>query len=466
MKILIRSGMLVLLLVFLICGGDRDALAQRETPGPAARKPYEKINEISLLGSLGIEHYQLPNGLQVAIVHDTTTPIFTYQTWFKTGSADETPGHQGIAHLFEHMMFRQTTKHPMGEFDRFVNENGGRGTNASTGRDRTNYFFSFPKDKLRSVADIEADRMVNLVIDSTMFETEKGAVLTERKRGLSDPDRFLWEKVYDLAYTKHTYKYTNIGTEESIKAFTVQEAKNFYKNFYAPNNALIIIVGDVDPDATMQTIAEAYGSYTPSTTKKREVTSEPRQLEDRSATVTHPKATQRALAKVWHIPNMLSPDYPALAMVGRLLTSGKSAVLNQRLLDNAKVTSLAAEAYMSKDLGTFELYAQLSEGEPYEDLEKVFHDAVAELASGNISDDQIQIVKNNMIKELYRSVTNPSSLAGLLGDGYINANNLAFQIEVVGQIEKVAKDDIRRVIAKYILDAKSTTVKLYPEKKS
>ncbi len=462
MKMIIRAGAFVLALAVL----NIHASAQHEAPDLSGKKPYEKINEINVLGSLTIKQYQLPNGLQVAIVRDTTTPIFTYQTWFKTGSADEAPGHQGLAHLFEHMMFRETTHRPMGEFNKFVNGNGGRGTNAYTARDQTVYFFSFPEDKLESVTDLEADRMVNLAIDSTMFETEKGAVLTERQRGLSDPSRFQWNKVYDLAYTKHTYKYDGIGTEESIKGFTVQEAKDFYKNFYAPNNALIIVVGDVDPEKTMQTIATSYGNYKPSQTKKREVTTEPAQLEDRSATVTHPKATQRALAKVWHIPNMRHPDYPAISMVGRLLTSGKSAVLTQRLVDNAKVTSLTAEAFMSKDLGTFEFYVQLSDGEPYEDVEKIFHDAIAELASGKISDDQVQIVKNNMMKELYGSVRNPSSLAGLLGNGYSYANDLAFQINIIGQIEKVTKDDIKRVITKYILEAKSTTVKLNPEKKS
>ncbi len=466
MKMMIRAGTFVLSLAILTIHGNIQAQSQHEAPDLSGKKPYEKLNEISLLGSLTIKNYKLPNGLQVAIVRDTTTPIFTYQTWFKTGSADEAPGHQGLAHLFEHMMFRKTTNRPMGEFDKFVNQNGGRGTNAYTARDQTVYFFSFPEDKFTSVADLEADRMVHLVIDSTMFETEKGAVLTERKRGLSDPGRYLWEKVYDLAYTKHTYKYSGIGTEESIKGFTVQEAKDFYKNFYAPNNALIIVAGDVDPDEAMQAIAAKYGSYAPSTTKKREVTTEPVQLEDRSATVTHPKATQRALAKVWHIPSMRSPDYPALSMVGRLLTSGKSAVLNQRLVDNAKVSSLLVEAYVSKDLGTFELYAQLSEGETYEDVESIFHGAVAELASGTISDDQIQIVKNNMMKELYTSVTNPSSLARLLGDGYSYADDLAFQINVIAQVEKVTKEDIKRVITKYILEAKSTTVKLNPEKKS
>ncbi len=442
------------------------AISQDKLPAVSPKHDYKKINELNLLGSLTIVHYQLANGLQVAIVRDTTTPVFTYQTWFKTGSADEAPGRQGLAHLFEHMMFRETKNHPMGEFDKFVNENGGRGTNAYTARDQTVYFFSFPEDKFKAVADIEADRMINLVIDSAMFETEKGAVVTEKKRGLSDPTRFLWEKVYNLAYTRHTYKYSGIGEESSIKSFTVKEAKDFYKNFYSPNNALILVVGDVDPERVVEIVADRYGAYQPSQTKTRDVTAEPTQQEERTATVTHPNATQRAMAKVWHIPNMQHPDYPALSMVGRLLTSGKSAILNQRLVDNAKVTSLFSDAYMSKDMGTFEFYVQLSDGESYEDIEKVFHDSMTELADGNISDDQIQIVKNNILKDLYRSVTNPSSLAGLLGDGYIYADDLAFQINVAGQIDKVTRDDIKRVITKYILNGRSTTVKLEPEKKS
>lgn len=432
----------------------------------ATPQQYRKVNEIKLLGNLSIQQYQLKNGLQVAIVVDTTTPIFTYQTWFKTGSADEPAGKQGLAHLFEHMMFRKTTNREMGEFDRLVNANGGRGTNAYTARDQTVYFFTFPNAKLDLAADIEADRMTNLVIDSSMFETEKGAVLTEKNRGLDDPTRFLWEEVYKLAYTKHNYKYSGIGESESIKNFTVQEAKDFYRDYYAPNNALIIVAGYVDPAVVMTTIADKYGQYEPRDARKRDVTEEPLQTEDKTATVTHPKATQRMLARVWHIPSMRHPDYPALAMVGKLLTSGKTAILNERLVNKAKVTNLFSEAYVSKDMGTFEFYVQLAEGEAFEEIDRIFHEAMLELAGGNISDDQVQIVKNNMLKDIYRSATNPSALAGLLGDGFIYANDLAFQVNVISEIEKVTKEDISRVIKKYILDGKSTTVTLLPEKKS
>jgi zinc protease len=193
---------------------------------------YRRLENIPLLGNLEIHRYELENGLNVAIVVDQTTPIFTYQTWFKVGSADEPASRQGLAHLFEHMMFRQTSKRAMGEFERIVNQNGGTGINAYTSRDQTVYFFTFPSDKLELAVDLESDRMENLLIEETMFQTEKGAVVTEKNRGLDDPNRLLWETVYERAYVEHNYRYSTIGTIESIMGFTAEEARRFYKSYY------------------------------------------------------------------------------------------------------------------------------------------------------------------------------------------------------------------------------------------
>jgi zinc protease len=441
-------------------------MTQPRNPEMQTSTQYRRLKEINLLGNLTIEHYELANGLQVAIVVDSTTPIFSYQTWFKTGSADEPAGHQGLAHLFEHMMFRKTANHEMGDFDRLVNSNGGTGLNAYTSRDQTVYFFTFPNNKVDLAVDLESDRMSNLVIDSSMFETEKGAVLTERNRGLDDPNRFLWEEVYKLAYTKHNYRYSTIGEAETIRNFTVEEAQDFYHTFYTPNNALIIVVGDVKPDEVMASIAERYGAMKPSGQKKRDVVSEPAQTDDRIATVTHPKAQTAMIAKVWHIPKMEHPDYPALAMVGRLFTSGKSALLKERLLDKAKVTSVAADVYISKDEGTFEFFAQLANGESFDEVENIFNFSAKELADGVISDEQILIAKNNLQREIYQAATTPAALARLLGDGFINANDLSFQIKALDRIDAVTKDDVRRVVAQYIFDNKATTVYLRPERKN
>lgn len=404
--------------------------------------------------------------MQTAIVVDRTTPIFTYQTWFNVGSADEPAGRQGLAHLFEHMMFRKTSTRGMGEFERIVNNNGGTGINAYTSRDQTVYFFTFPNDKLSLAADLESDRMANLVVDEDMFRTEKGAVLTEKNRGLDDPNRLLWETVYSLAYTQHNYRYSTIGEISSIENFTVREAQTFYSRNYSPNNSLIIIVGDVDPETVIQIIDEKYGSLKSSDVEKRAVTSEPLQRESREAAITHPKATRRMLAKAWHIPNMLHPDYPALAAVGKLLTSGKSAVLNERLLNTAKATEVFADAYLSRDVGTFELFVQCADGESFESIENVFFSAASELAEGRFSEDQMQIVKNHLQRELYRAVTSPAQLARLIGDSFICTGDLSYQIKAIKRIENVQARDIQQVVKRYLLDGKVTTVKLMPDKRA
>ena len=355
-----------------------------------------RLEDIPLLGNLAINQYRLENGLMAAIIVDRTTPIFTYQTWFNVGSADEPAGRQGLAHLFEHMMFRKTAARGMGEFERIVNNNGGTGINAYTSRDQTVYFFTFPNDKVDLAADLESDRMANLVVDDEMFQTEKGAVLTEKNRGLDDPNRLLWETVYSLAYTEHNYRYSTIGEIPSIENFTVKEAQTFYSRNYSPNNSLIIVAGDVVPHDVIQIIEKKYGSLKPSAPDKRGVTSEPLQRESREASITHPKATRRMLAKAWHIPNMLNPDYPALAAVGKLLTSGKSALLNERLLNTAKATEVFADAYLSRDMGTFELFVQCADGESFESIENIFFSTARELAEGKISNEQMQIVKNHL----------------------------------------------------------------------
>jgi zinc protease len=424
------------------------------------------LNTIPLLGSLSIHHYLFENGLQVAIVPDPTTPIFTYQTWFRVGSADEQPGRQGLAHLFEHMMFRKTAKREMGEFERLVNVNGGTGINAYTSRDQTVYFFTFPNDKLPIASDLEADRMNNLAINAEMFETEKGAVLTEKNRGLDDPMRYTWEKLYDAAYLRHPYRYSTIGEIENIKSFSVEDAVSFYRTNYSPNNALIIIVGDVILDDVLEQIDRYYGNIKPAVIRRRAVVEEPVQRDARTKRINHSKAVKTVVAKAWHVPPMQHPDYPALSMLGRLLTSGKSAILNERLLYRSRVTQLFADIYISRDNGTFEFFAQLADNEKVENIENEFDTAIQEIVEKKITDDKLAIVKNNLEKEVYQSVTSPASLARLLGDSYINTNDLTFLIRSVEKIRSVTIDEISSTVRRYFLEAAPTTIHLYPEKQS
>ncbi len=421
------------------------------------------IDTIPLIGSLNVQHFLLDNGLNVAIAEDSTTPIFTYQTWFRAGSADEIPGKQGLAHLFEHMMFRKTSRRDMGEWERHVNINGGTNINAYTSRDQTVYFFTFPNEKLQLAADLESDRMSNLVIETEMFETEKGAVLTERNRGLDNPGRFLWEELYKVTYKNHPYRYSIIGEEQSIREFTVNQAQEFYKTYYSPNNALIIVVGDVHSDQALSAIEHHYCEINQHSAAFPIRTEENPLLKDETIHVTHKRAQQKMIAKAWHISAYKQSDYVALAMLGRILSAGKSSLLQEKLVNKAKTINVYADAFAGKDCGTFEFYAQLHPNSTFEEIESIVRDEIERCASGDVTDEQLAIAKNGLLKDYYQSITSPSALARILGDSFIFADDLGFSMKQLPLYEQITKNEISRVARKYISNAYSATVYLTPE---
>lgn len=423
---------------------------------------YSHISTIPLIGSLAVEYFELHNGLRIAIVNDPTTPIFSYQTWFNVGSADEQPGRQGLAHLFEHMMFRKTKKLEMGMWEKKVTANGGTGINAYTSRDQTVYYFTFPNDKIDIAADLESERMEDLVIDSDMFETEKGAVLTERNRGLDNPGRYLWEELYKLVYTSHPYRYSIIGEEISIKGFTDHDARQFYQSYYSPNNALVIVVGDVDSEAVLASIDSHY-SYIPSIPRTDRPFIAERELStERKLNLSHPKATQHMTAKAWITGNMVSKDYPVLWLIGKLLAGQKSAILQQKLVNSAKARNVHADIFVGKDNGTFEFYAEISGSEKFETIDNIIRESILELATGTISQEQLQIVKNGMEKEYYSNITTPSMLARMLGEGYIYANDLRIQISLMDEIKKITPVEIQNVTRRYLVEGKPASLYLTP----
>lgn len=421
-----------------------------------------KIETIPLIGNLKVEYYQLQNGLRIAIVEDKTKPTFSFQTWFAVGSADEESGKQGLAHLFEHMMFRETTNLPLGEWEKIVNENGGTGINAYTSRDQTVYYFSFPSEKFETAVKLEADRMQNLIIDDNTFETEKGAVLTEKNRTLDDPNNYLWEQVYFHSYQNHPYKYSVIGETKTIKNFTSEEARDFYKKFYSPSNALIIIVGDVKCDEALKIIEKYYGDFPNQLISERLKIDEPERKESKRLFFTHPKAKKKLYVVNWIAPHITDSDYPALTILSEVLAGSDSALLNERLVFQSKVTQLYADMYEGRDGSTFEFFTQLVDGVSFDEVWGIFHTTVCEIIEKGISPEQLQIVKNNLEKYLYESVTSYSSLARLIGESFINTKDLSFYINLIQNCNEVKVEDIKRVAKKYLIDSNSVAVSLSP----
>lgn len=421
-----------------------------------------KIRTIDLIGNLKAEYFELKNELKVAIVEDNTKPTFSFQTWYKVGSADEEPKKQGLAHLFEHMMFRETKNYKLGEWEKIVNENGGTKINAYTSRDQTVYYFSFPNDKIELAAKLESDRMKNLIIDHETFETEKGAVLSEKNRTLDDPHQFLWEQLYLNTYQRHPYKYSVIGETESIKNFTDEDARNFYSKFYSPNNALIIIVGDVKSNEVIEILEKYYGDFEKQKIVERLKITEPEKTFSKKNSLTHLKLSKKLGAVAWLVPHVTHSDFPALTILSEILAGNDSSILNEKLIFQSKVTQLYADMSEARDGSTFEFYVEMIDGIKFDEVWGIFHTTICDIVEKGITDEQLKIVKNNLEKYLYETVTSSSGLARLIGESFINTNDLSFYLNLFQKCDDVKMEDIQRVAKKYLLDTFSTTILLNP----
>ncbi len=272
-------------------------------------------------GSLVTRHYTLANGLGVLLLRDPSAPLIAYQTWFAVGSRHEREGTTGIAHLFEHLMFNQTESHPPGEFDRMIEAVGGE-TNAATWVDWTYYRDSLPRDELPLVVTLEADRMAHLVLGEEQVESEREVVANERRfRVEDDVDGFLSEELYKVAFTVHPYHWPTIGWMRDIEAITIDDCRAFYRTFYAPNNATLVLCGDFDEPRALDLIARAYEPIASATIPPDRAPPEPEQHEERRARHAKP-VTADKLRIGYKSPPLASPDYAALEVASEILFGG------------------------------------------------------------------------------------------------------------------------------------------------
>src|SRR5262245_54692377 len=216
------------------------------------------VSEYPFSASLTVRMHRLENGLQVILLRDPAAPVFAYQTWFAVGSRHEKEGTTGIAHLFEHLMFNQTETLAPGEFDRKLETVGGE-TNAATWVDWTYYRDNLPQAELPLVVALEADRMAHLVLGDKQVESEREVVANERRfRVEDDVDGFLNEELFKLAFTVHPYHWPTIGWMKDIHAISIDDCRAFYRTYYAPNNATLVVVGDVDEERVLALVEQHY----------------------------------------------------------------------------------------------------------------------------------------------------------------------------------------------------------------
>src|SRR5438105_15619592 len=281
--------------------------------------------------------FTLDNGLQVLVIPDHRTPVVTQMIWYKVGSADETPGKSGLAHFLEHLMFKGTTKHPAGEFSDTVRRVGGN-ENAFTSVDYTGYFQRVPREQLAAMMEFEADRMTGLILKDENVLPERDVVLEEfNMRVANNPDARLSEQIMAALYLNHPYGRPVIGWRQEIEKLDREDALAFYRRFYAPNNAILVIAGDTDAKEVRPLVEQTFGKIAPqpSIPARRVRPQEPEQVAPRTVTLADPRVEQTSVRRYYLVPSSTtaaSGESPALDVLAQLMGTGSNSYLYRALM--------------------------------------------------------------------------------------------------------------------------------------
>jgi zinc protease len=428
--------------------------------------PTTRVEAKTLPNGQPMTQYRLDNGLDLYVIENHSAPVFTYQSWFRVGSKDEKLDSKiqatGLAHLFEHMMFRGTSTHPDGEFDEILTENGVNDENATTWYDRTNYYQSLPADRLELAMQLESDRMVNLVIDDNLLETEKGAVLGELHQGFDEPDSVAYDKLFEVAFTTHPYRYTTIGTESEIKAFTPESARYFYKKYYSPGNCFLIVAGDVKPENVLALLEKYYGAIPRQKIERVVAPAEPPQKKELKVQFEHPQLQQLKVLIGYRTPEVTHEDFPALRVLESLLMRGQGALLNLMWVNRGIAVEVGGEMTRFRDPGLFVIGTDLQEGHSIDELRASLDGEVRDFLSGDPKrlefSRAVERARNQLLLGICLNWNENSALASFMGEYEIAAGDLCFGFKLVEALKKVTGADVARVAKKYLTKENRTIV--------
>jgi zinc protease len=444
--------------LMLLTTGAIMASSRSSSADPA---PLTPVRQLSLPNGMPLTEYQLPNGLTLYVIENHAAPVFTYQTWFKVGSKDEfldaQIGATGLAHLFEHMMFRGTAKVPDGQFDDQLSENGATDENATTWVDRTNFYESVPSSQLSLVMQLESDRMANLAIIQSLLTTEQSVVLGEYNMGQDDPDTVAYDLLYSTAFTVHPYKYSVIGTPQNIQAFTLAQANYFYKTYYSPSNATVLVVGDVVPATVAQTAQQSYGAITSTPVNHLTAPVEPVQTQALQATFSHPQLQQTRVIFGYHTPGVASEDFPALQVVQSALTLGQGSLLQIALVNGGLSVSVKGDVNQFEDPGLFTIETDLEPGQQVANVQDALDQVLGTLAADTSGTDLTRAV-NQLLLSMNGNLEDNGSMASFLGEFIITASDPVFAFTRLAAIQAVTAADVSKVIHQYLIPTNRTVI--------
>lgn len=417
-----------------------------------------------------VTQFKLDNGLQVVVIPDSRSPVVTHMVWYKVGAADEPKGVSGIAHFLEHLMFKSTEKISSGEFSKIVSRLGGQ-DNAFTGHDITAYFQRISKERLPQVMEMEADRMVNLKLTDKEVLTERDVILEERRsRVENNPAAILDEQMDAALYLHHPYGIPVIGWEHEMAKLSRQNAIDHYKRYYAPNNAVLVVAGDVTPDEVKKYASDTFGKLPANPAAARaERPADPPQRVARRVMLEDPRAGKASIHRDYIVPSYSTAaplEAEALDLLAKIAADGATSRLYKKLVMEDKVASSTGGSYMGSglDSGKFSVYAIAGDGVDLGKVEATMDEVLAEIAANGVTQAELDRAKNGYVAEYIYENDNQASLARRYGWGLALGRSIA-QIESwPDHISKVSLDDVKKAAATYLDVRRSVTGTLKPLK--
>jgi predicted Zn-dependent peptidase len=414
-------------------------------------------------GHVEYDEFTLDNGLRVVMSVDKSVPVVAVDVWYHVGSAYEEEGRSGFAHLFEHMMFEGSENVGPTEHFQYISQAGGT-MNGSTTQDRTNYWEILPANRLNLGLWLEADRMRSLVINEEKFENQRETVKEERRQGIDNQpygESFLVSDT--LSYDGFPYSHTVIGRMVDLDAAHVDDVQRFFDRYYCPGNAVLVIVGDIDPGKTRKMAQEYFGDIAGCEPSVFPTWDEPMHTGERRQVVDAPKANVPAIFIGWKIPPHIDGDTPALSLLNNLLIEGESSRLHKRLVKDEEA-AFGVFGYMDSRLGPglFKIIVASNAGVDIGDCERMVYEEVERIQNEGISDDELNKLKVSFKSDFVRGRQTVLNKAEALHHYILFHDNVADINSDLDRYLAVTADDIQRVAKKYLTQDNRTAVTAMP----
>ena len=417
----------------------------------------------------GVSFQKLENGMDVVIIPNHRAPVVYHMVWYRVGAADDPVGKSGLSHFLEHLMFKGTERFPDGTFSELVARNGGR-ENAFTSPDYTGYFQHISKDHLSLVMELEADRMTNLSLTQTVVEIERDVILEERSaRTDNSPGALLSETMNAMLYLNHPYGTPTIGWRHEIEQLTLNDIEGFYEKYYSPNNAILVIAGDVDPAKVFASAKKYYGAIPSRQLNSRVRIQEPKSVASRKVTSKNSRVSEPSITRFYLAPSYLSgnpKEVAALEVLSELLGGKITSRLYRDLVVDKKLATWAGAGYYPStlDLTKFSIYVSLNKGGNIGDAEAALDEIISEFLLNNIDMKKLEAAKKRMLATRIYALDSPSSIAHIYGGALATGMEISDIEHWARGIESVSAKDVLKAAKNLFKEENSVTGFLIPSK--